>query len=393
MCLPRVERPFNKARVFSSPCSSARDATRVRLEAHPSGAAPRRDGGRAWRRRPRALVRRGRRPAVAERRARPVRDRARGCASARRTPRAARRRCRDPLHAYVRVSDERARGARRAACLRGGEDPRRRGGYQRHGRRTGGGRREPIGHITNDTRAELASASRSMDWRSRCALFADVSCASCRRSSLSTTRHERSIRTPPALPRYARPGRVPRRRRAPVGLHSERGRGTALSAVLLTSATGTSPGSGIAARSARLFGGSRSSKSGSTWTRFGSKTARPRHFPAAFGARRRAFLASLDGRRPRSARTPGGRVRAPRDIAGCAEAIETVKRTSGEDTETNAVPREATEVSDRARTRRARRPERTREGRRIRKKNTNPCFSLELRVRRRDQSHRRRVGR
>ena len=111
-----------------------------------------------------------------------------------------------------------------------------------------------------------------------------------------------------------------------------------------------------------------------------------------------AFLASLDeNRRPRSvAQLRGGVAAYARDIAGCAEAIETVKRTSGEDTETNAVPRGGDRGERSSRARRAKgETERTerRTKKDSKKKNTNPCFSARTScsTRARDQSHRRRV--
>ena len=111
------------------------------------------------------------------------------------------------FYAYVRVSDPSALAARlRAACASAGVTGKIRVAAEGINGTAAGpavGVESLIGHITNDTHEpELASASRSMDWkRQRGARICSRTspCASCRRSSLSTTRHERSIRTPPAL--------------------------------------------------------------------------------------------------------------------------------------------------------------------------------------------------
>ena len=323
------------------------------------------------------------------------------------------------FYAYVRVSDPSALAARlRAACASAGVTGKIRVAAEGINGTAAGpavGVESLIGHITNDTHEpELASASRSMDWKRQrgCAhLFADV-----------------SVRVVPEIVPFDDPARTidPNKSGAlklerldPVAFHAE--------AAHAASALRSERGDVHRERSSTVLLDVRNWYESRLGYFAGAVRAPIRRFsqlkewleldPFRFKDKRVlayctggvrcekacAFLASLDeDRRPSSvAQLRGGVAAYARDVAGCAEAIDDVKRTSDEDTrDTFAVPREATEesVPRRANASRERRdkslvsPKKKRTDRKKRKKQI-PVSRLELRVRRarRDQSHRRRV--
>ena len=310
------------------------------------------------------------------------------------------------FYAYVRVSDPSALAARlRAACASAGVTGKIRVAAEGINGTAAGpavGVESLIGHITNDTHEpELASASRSMDWKRQrgCAhLFADV-----------------SVRVVPEIVPFDDPARtidpnasgaLKLERLDPVAFHAEAARAASAfraergassersSTVLLDVRNWYESRLGYFAGAVRAP--IRRFSQLKEWLdmdpfRFKDKRVLAYCTGGVRCEKACAFLASLDeNRRPRSvAQLRGGVAAYARDVAGCAEAIETVKRTSGEDTETIAVPREATEMRDRRDGENGEKKKR-----RIRKKKKQiPVSRLELRVRRarRDQSHRRRV--
>ena len=268
------------------------------------------------------------------------------------------------FYAYVRVSDPSALAARlRAACASAGVTGKIRVAAEGINGTAAGpavGVESLIGHITNDTHEpELASASRSMDWKRQrgCAhLFADV-----------------SVRVVPEIVPFDDPARtidpnasgaLKLERLDPVAFHAEAARAASAfhaergassersSTVLLDVRNWYESRLGYFAGAVRAP--IRRFSQLKEWLdmdpfRFKDKRVLAYCTGGVRCEKACAFLASLDeNRRPRSvAQLRGGVAAYARDVAGCAEAIETVKRTSGEDTETIAVPREATEMRDR----------------------------------------------
>jgi len=268
------------------------------------------------------------------------------------------------FYAYVRVSDPSALAARlRAACASAGVTGKIRVAAEGINGTAAGpavGVESLIGHITNDTHEpELASASRSMDWKRQrgCAhLFADV-----------------SVRVVPEIVPFDDPARTidPNKSGAlklerldPVAFHAEAARAA--------SALRSERGDVHRERSSTVLLDVRNWYESRLGYFAGAVRAPIRRFsqlkewleldPFRFKDKRVlayctggvrcekacAFLASLDeDRRPSSvAQLVGGVAAYARDVAGCAEAIDDVKRTSDEDTrDTFAVPREATEES------------------------------------------------
>ena len=266
------------------------------------------------------------------------------------------------FYAYVRVSDPSALAARlRAACASAGVTGKIRVAAEGINGTAAGpavGVESLIGHITNDTHEpELASGSRSIDWKRQrgCAhLFADV-----------------SVRVVPEIVPFDDPARtidpnasgaLKLERLDPVAFHAEAAR----AASALRSERGAS-----SERSSTVLLDVRNWYESRLGYFAGAVRAPIRRFsqlkewlemdPFRFKDKRVlayctggvrcekacAFLASLDeDRRPSSvAQLRGGVAAYARDVAGCAEAIENVKRTS--DTSITDVPREATEESDR----------------------------------------------
>jgi len=268
------------------------------------------------------------------------------------------------FYAYVRVSDPSALAARlRAACASAGVTGKIRVAAEGINGTAAGpavGVESLIGHITNDTHEpELASASRSMDWKRQrgCAhLFADV-----------------SVRVVPEIVPFDDPARTidPNKSGAlklerldPVAFHAEAAR--AASALRSERECSSSERSSTVLLDVRnwyesrlgYFAGAvrapiRRFSQLKEWLeldpfRFKDKRVLAYCTGGVRCEKACAFLASLDeDRRPSSvAQLVGGVAAYARDVAGCAEAIDDVKRTSGEDTrDTFAVPREATEES------------------------------------------------
>lgn len=266
------------------------------------------------------------------------------------------------FYAYVRVSDPSALAARlRAACASAGVTGKIRVAAEGINGTAAGpavGVESLIGHITNDTHEpELASASRSMDWKRQrgCAhLFADV-----------------SVRVVPEIVPFDDPARTidPNKSGAlklerldPVAFHAEAARAASAlrsergassecsSTVLLDVRNWYESRLGYFAGAVRAP--IRRFSQLKEWLeldpfRFKDKRVLAYCTGGVRCEKACAFLASLDeDRRPSSvAQLRGGVAAYARDVAGCAEAIENVKRTSDEDTRTIAEPREATEES------------------------------------------------
>ena len=249
------------------------------------------------------------------------------------------------FYAYVRVSDPSALAARlRAACASAGVTGKIRVAAEGINGTAAGpavGVESLIGHITNDTHEpELASASRSMDWKRQrgCAhLFADV-----------------SVRVVPEIVPFDDPARTidPNKSGAlklerldPVAFHAEAARAASASrserecsssersTVLLDVRNWYESRLGYFAGAVRAP--IRRFSQLKEWLeldpfRFKDKRVLAYCTGGVRCEKACAFLASLDeDRRPSSvAQLVGGVAAYARDVAGCAEAIDDVKRTS-----------------------------------------------------------------